>query len=444
MVFISEFMASNSRTIADENKSFEDWIELRNAGTKPVNLEGWSLTGSRRRPRQWSFPATNLAPGANLIVWASGKDRRISGRPLHTSFKLSSAGEYLALVRPDGSMASEFSPQFPVQLPDVSYGFLSGITQALFLTTPTPGTANDTSSNLPGPFIASLSHTPAFPKSNEAVVVSARLLPLLAPVTNVTLFWRAMFHRETNVAMVQDGNGVWTATIPAGVASEGQIIRWRLTAQDAAGRKSQEPLFSDPTRTSKYLGTVVNPNYVTSALPVFQLFIPPQQMHGAESESGARGCFFHDGEFYDNVLIKVRGNSTAGFPKKSHRLEFPHEHALRHPGPGGRIRQTSLMAEWGDPTYLRQHLSFWMQRETGSAAPFHYPARVQINGEFWQLAMHSEVLGEELLERHGFDPDGALYKAVGTLTSSSTAPASSKRRPGATKAIPITWRWPGR
>src|SRR5262249_23010656 len=38
-------------------------------------------------------------------------------------FKLDAAGEYLALVQPDGThVASEFTPLFPPQFPDVSYG----------------------------------------------------------------------------------------------------------------------------------------------------------------------------------------------------------------------------------------------------------------------------------------------------------------------------------
>ena len=433
-VIISEFMAANTKTIADENKSFEDWIEIRNTGTASVNLEGWSLTNNPRKPHQWRFPAMNLPPEGHLLVWASGKDRRVPGAPLHTNFKLSSGGKYLSLARRDGTVAAAFEPKFPPQLPDVSYGFLPGITQAVFFVTPTPGKANESSTNLPGPFIASVTHTPEFPKPNEPVIVSAHVSPVLAAVTNATLRWRVMFNRETNIVLSLDGNGVWTAMIPAGVARDGQMLRWRITAADAAGHQSQEPLFNDPKRTSKYLGTVVNPGYVTSVLPVFQLFIPPQEMGGAESETGARGCFFYDGEFYDNLFIKVRGNTTAGFPKKSHRLEFPHDHALRHPGAGGRIRHTSLMAEWGDPTYLRQHLSFWMETETGTAAPFHYPVRVQLNGEFWQLAMHSEVLGAELLARHGLDPNGALYKAVGTLTpdfnSSGGFEKKTRRREG--------------
>jgi hypothetical protein len=415
-VIISEFMAANTKTVADEKKSFEDWIELRNLGRDPVNLAGWLLTTSPKRNRGWSFPSSNLAAGSHLLVWASGKDRRVPGAPLHTNFKLASTGEYLALVRPDGSVASEFAPRYPSQSPDVSYGYLPGVTQAVFFVAPTPGRPNESSTNLPGPRITTPGHTPAFPSSNDAVVVTAQVTPVLAAVTNVTLWWRPMFHHETNEVMRDRGDGVWTATIPPSHASDGQILRWRMTAQDASGRLSQFPLFGNTRLASRYLGTVVSPNYVTSALPVFQLFLPPARMSSADSENGTRGCFFYDGEFYDNVLVKLRGNTTAMLPKKSHRLEFPHDHALRHPGPGGRVRHTSLLAEFGDPTYLRQHLSFWLETQTGSPAPFHYPVRVQLNGDFWQLAMHSEVLGEELLARHGLDPEGALYKAVGTLT----------------------------
>ena len=48
---------------------------------------------------------------------------------MHTNFKLGASGEYLALVMPDGvTRATEFSPAFPQQYPDVAYGFpMTGI-----------------------------------------------------------------------------------------------------------------------------------------------------------------------------------------------------------------------------------------------------------------------------------------------------------------------------
>ncbi|MFM8879890.1 MAG: lamin tail domain-containing protein, partial [Verrucomicrobiota bacterium] len=38
------------------------------------------------------------------------------------------------------------------------------------------------------------------------------------------------------------------------------------------------------------------------------------------------------------------------------------------------------------------------------------------NGQFYQLAFHNDVIGQEQMDRMGYDPKGALYKAVGNLT----------------------------
>ncbi len=121
-VVISEFMARNNTSITDEGGAREDWIEVYNAGDTTVNLLNWSLTDTAGNPTKWLFPATNLAPGSFLIVWASNNDRRTSGSPLHTNFRLADGGEYLALVRPDLSVATRFAPTFPPQAPNVSYG----------------------------------------------------------------------------------------------------------------------------------------------------------------------------------------------------------------------------------------------------------------------------------------------------------------------------------
>jgi len=115
-------MASNTRILADEDGDYEDWIEIYNSGSQAIHLQDWCLTDSPDALGKWSFPATNLSPGHHLVVFASEKDRRTPGAPLHTNFKLSSGGEYLALVRPDGIVADEFSPAYPQQFPDVSFG----------------------------------------------------------------------------------------------------------------------------------------------------------------------------------------------------------------------------------------------------------------------------------------------------------------------------------
>ena len=47
---INELMASNLRTLADEDIEFSDWIELYNAGAEPVNLSDYTLSDDAAQP----------------------------------------------------------------------------------------------------------------------------------------------------------------------------------------------------------------------------------------------------------------------------------------------------------------------------------------------------------------------------------------------------------
>lgn len=129
---ISEFMASNNHGLTDEDGEFSDWVEVYNPCQPSVNLAGWALTDDPDDLDKWTFPAVSLARGEALVVFASSKSRAVAGLPLHTNFKLEAAGEYLALVRPDGTtIAQEFAPQFPAQVSDMSYGFEQSATVLL-------------------------------------------------------------------------------------------------------------------------------------------------------------------------------------------------------------------------------------------------------------------------------------------------------------------------
>lgn len=125
---ISEFLADNACGLADEDGSRPDWIEIHNAGVAAASLGGWHLTDDPAQPARWQFPATNLPPGAFLVVFASGKDRAQAGRELHTNFKLRAESGYLALRRPDLSLADAYQPNYPAQGRDISYG--PGVTAA--------------------------------------------------------------------------------------------------------------------------------------------------------------------------------------------------------------------------------------------------------------------------------------------------------------------------
>ncbi len=120
---ISEFMAANTATIADEDGDASDWIEIYNPGPDTVNLAGWYLTDDPEALDAWSFPSVSLPSNGYLLVFASGKNRRDPAGEIHTSFRLNADGDYLALVKPDATtIAYEFGPTFPSQRADYSFG----------------------------------------------------------------------------------------------------------------------------------------------------------------------------------------------------------------------------------------------------------------------------------------------------------------------------------
>ncbi len=126
-VAINEFLAVNegngANPLLDEDGQESDWIEIQCRESVPVSLAGWHLTDDADFPAKWRFPAVDLGPGEFLVVFASGKDRSAAGSELHTNFKLDGGGDYLALVRPDGfTVEHEFSPAYPAQKRDISYG----------------------------------------------------------------------------------------------------------------------------------------------------------------------------------------------------------------------------------------------------------------------------------------------------------------------------------
>ncbi|MGC6425719.1 MAG: lamin tail domain-containing protein [Akkermansiaceae bacterium] len=122
MVVISEAMASNGTVIADEDGEFSDWLELHNPTENAVSLNGWHLTDREDDLIQWALPEVTIESKGFLLVFASNKDRALPGSELHTNFKLSSSGEYLALVRPDGRTI-EHEVVLPALEEDCSFGF---------------------------------------------------------------------------------------------------------------------------------------------------------------------------------------------------------------------------------------------------------------------------------------------------------------------------------
>ena len=141
---INEVMASNLRTKADPQGQFDDWIEIYNGGSTPIDIGGLYLTDDPDTPTKWQIPAagpalTTIAAGGYLVIWADGN---MGDQGLHASFKLDAGGEQVALFDADGTTLID-SMTFPMMNCDVSYGrSVEAGAPWRFFATATPGAKN--------------------------------------------------------------------------------------------------------------------------------------------------------------------------------------------------------------------------------------------------------------------------------------------------------------
>ena len=430
---ITEFMAANDSVLADEDGEFSDWIEIHNPDSNDLSLEGYHLTDNASNLTKWSFPPVTLKTGEYLVVFASGKNRtNIAGR-LHTDFRLEADGEYLALVAPDGkTVLTECAPFYPPQFEDKSYGAAGPSSSPAwsYFSVPTPGAPNGPGTRA-GPIIQVLEKNPPQPVTGP-LIVSARVIPVNSPVTSVRLYFRRMFGVEQNTPMtddgtesdVQAGDGTWTAVIPASAFAPGEMTRWRIVATDSSGTTTKEPAFRDPLDSEQYFGTVAHDDRIKTLLPVFHWFT--SNPGGADTTTGSRGCVYYDGEFYDNVLFKVHGQSSIGFPKKSYNIDFNRTHRFRWNNNAPRVADIDLLSNWADKSKVRHVLAYEVMRLSGVPAHFAFTVRVQRNGSFFSTADFVEDADEIYLERAGLNKAGALYKVYDNLLNKDAGDTGTK------------------
>ena len=145
-LYINELMASNSsccpETFANDH-ALDDWIEIYNAGTEPVDIGGMYFSQDKKNPLGYRIPktfplATTIQPGGFLLIWADGDP---SLGISHVNFKLDQDGEFLGLYNEDGRTIDSY--QFGKQKENISFGRNSdGGDKWREFSVPTPGRSN--------------------------------------------------------------------------------------------------------------------------------------------------------------------------------------------------------------------------------------------------------------------------------------------------------------
>ncbi|MCD6588634.1 MAG: CotH kinase family protein, partial [Candidatus Fermentibacteraceae bacterium] len=154
-----------------------------------------------------------------------------------------------------------------------------------------------------------------------------------------------------------------------------------------------------------------------SQVPQYSITCDPAQfdymMDNWEEEITIACAVEHQGEVYDNCTMRIRGDTSRGFDKKSYRIEFPSENPLE-----GRTAW-NFNADILDHSYTKSWLFSRVLSDMGFPCFQVSHANLLVNGDNRGLFLRVEPVNKAFLTRIGFDTEGNLYKAArdGSCTS---------------------------
>ncbi|MDA7882256.1 chitobiase/beta-hexosaminidase C-terminal domain-containing protein, partial [Akkermansiaceae bacterium] len=435
---ISEFLASNTSGLPDEDNEVSDWIEIHNPGDETVFLNGYYLTDNPVNLTKWSFPNITIAPGEYLVVFASGKDRSVAGAKLHTNFSLSDTGEFLAIVKQDGTtILHEFSPSYPGQQLDVSYGFDPTTANDGFFTTPTPGAQNSIGFS---DFVADTTF------SSDRGFYST---PILVAISSAT--------EGAEIRYTLDGS---KPTATTGLIYNSPVAIASTTVLRAAAFKTgfvstnvdthtyifpSDVITQSNMRTSITQDPTYGPQMENSlqAVPTISLVFPGD-IERSEKEASVELINFEDGSTQLNAGMERFGNYNTNFAKRSMRLtfrkiygagklDFPIFEGHDYPiDPAAQVDGIELRSGNHDMVsrgaYLSNRFTDDTMLDMGQIAPHGRFVHVYLNGlywgqyhvrERWNAAMLSEYFGgtkadyEAINANDGFQQGLRAYDGTG-------------------------------
>ncbi len=149
---INEFMADNKDFFVDNFGEDDDWIEIYNYGSRPVDIGGMYMTDELGSDELWRIPdtateQTTIPAGGYLVIWADNDTSPTQG-VLHVGFGLrAGGGEDVVLLDADRNVVDSILG-FGPQTENNSYGRLpdAGTQLTTFVpdteNPPTPGRSN--------------------------------------------------------------------------------------------------------------------------------------------------------------------------------------------------------------------------------------------------------------------------------------------------------------
>jgi len=414
-LLINEFEALNVSTITDITGGYDDWIEIINVSSQPINIDGYYLTDVLTQKTKCKLSADSseltISAGGFLVLWADGEPQQGSK---HLNFRLSGTGEQIGLFAPDLSLCDIIT--YTNQHPNASYGRdTSKLTVWHFYPTPTPESANTT---------LAVSGFTALPKfSSPSGIYSSPFQLTLTANPSDSIYY------TLNNASPTDSSLIYKKPI---AISSTQVVR----------AQSQHINWASSDISSQiYLMNV------HSTLPILAIITDSLNLYGKtgiytnymqSGDAWERFCqvkYFVDGKLQteSNGGIRIQGNSSVFMPKKSFRLFFKNMYGnerWNYPFFGAehvsRFDKLVLKSGYDDDltistgTLIRDALSVEIWKSMGYISTLSTWTSLYLNNKYWGIYNLRESVDEHFIKDHtglvNFDlvrfgtPEGAELK----------------------------------
>lgn len=311
-----------------------------------------------------------LSGSARLVVFASAKNRAVAGARLHTDFKLPAAGSYLALTKPDGTVAHSFAP-YPSQTDGFSYG-VNGLTRAAAVTFFNPATPGATN----GLGITAALAAPVFS-------VKKAVFTTTTEVSLSTTFAGGQIRYTTNGSIPSATSTLYITPLsfPAttrlrarvfdpALGGGGAVDTGFFTKIETTSNRSGIPA---PAALDTNLPVLIIENYTSGSIPGTSQALQFAQLAVFEPDPvTGRTVLNRTPDKAIRAGLRVRGQSSAGFPKQQYKLETwneangdKDESLLGLPPESDWV----LGGQYADESLLRNPLIFGLGKELGITSP---------------------------------------------------------------------------
>ncbi|MCX6145608.1 MAG: CotH kinase family protein [Ignavibacteriales bacterium] len=390
-IVINEVMASNQRTIFDEDGDASDWIELYNSQNTSFNIAGYYLTDDSLNLKKWRFGNTSIQPGGFVLVYASDKNRQ--GTIPHTNFKISASGEAVLLSDSNGVVIDRVA--VPASAADISYGRINDGLLPWVFQQPTPGSKNAGTQIEGFADTISLSRRGGFYSSPISLTLSAG---------------------DSRIFYTLDGS----APDSTKTKYTAPIVFAKTTVLKAISLK-EKYLPTRPITHTYFINESTTLPVISLTADPYDLFDPTAGIYSnftMDWERAAHVEFFEDNEspgFSEDCGINIHGSQSANWAQKSFAVKFKQEYGISRidyplfPGfPVTKFDSFVLRNSGNDfqYTHIRDALMQRLVRDLNIDYLEYRPATSFVNGQYWGIYNIREKVSEHYVaNRYGVDPD---------------------------------------